>query len=89
MARPMRSEQAIFDELAALCSSKGFIHAIAFLCFRDNMVPFYDELKAEDTAHMYLIFATYSYRNDDPDWPHDACAHRFCCATTRDRFQIY
>ena len=49
----MRTEQAIFDELAVLCTSKGFIHAIAFLCARDNVVSFNEELKAEDTAHMY------------------------------------
>ena len=49
----MRTEQAIFDELAVLCTSKGFIHAIAFLYFRDNIVRFSDELKAEDMAHMF------------------------------------
>ncbi|MCY4132246.1 MAG: SEC-C metal-binding domain-containing protein [Nitrospira sp.] len=49
----MPTEQDIFDELAVLCTSKGFIHAIAFLCFRDNFVRFNDELTAEDTAHMF------------------------------------
>ena len=49
----MRTEQTIFDELATLCTSKGFIHAVAFLCARDNVVTFNDELRAEDTAHMY------------------------------------
>ena len=49
----MRTEQAIFDELAVLCTSKGFIHAIAFLCFRDNTVKFKDELEAEDMAHLF------------------------------------
>ena len=49
----MRSEQEIFNDLATLCSSKGFIHAVAAICFRDNIVGFGDELRAEDMAHMY------------------------------------
>ena len=49
----MRSEQEIFDDLEALCSSQGFIHAIVHICFRDNVVGFSDELKAEDMAQLY------------------------------------
>jgi hypothetical protein len=48
----MRSEQAIFDELATLCSSPGYIHAIAYLCFRDNMIRYSGEMKPEDMRHM-------------------------------------
>lgn len=46
----MRSEDTIFRELAALCVSKGFVHAIATICFRDTVVAFSDELKTEDMA---------------------------------------
>ena len=46
----MRSEQTIFDDLAALCISKGFIHALAHICFRDNIVGFAEELTTEDMA---------------------------------------
>ena len=49
----MRSEQAIFDELAKLCSSPGYIHAIAYLCFRDNMIRYLGEMKPEDMRHMF------------------------------------
>jgi len=49
----MRSEQAIFDELAKLCSSPGYIHAIAYLCFRDNMIRYSGEMKPEDMRHMF------------------------------------
>ena len=49
----MRSEQTIFDDLAALCISKGFIHALATICFRDNTVGFADELTAEDIAKSF------------------------------------
>jgi SEC-C motif len=49
----MRSEQEIFDDLAALCISKGYIHALATICFRDYVVGFKDELKPEDMARLY------------------------------------
>ena len=49
----MRSEQTIFNDLATLCSSKGYIHAIAGICFNDNIIKFNDELRAEDMAQMF------------------------------------
>ncbi len=49
----MRSEQAIFDELAKVCSSPGYIHAVAYLCFRDNMIRYSGEMKPEDMRHMF------------------------------------
>lgn len=49
----MRSEQEVFEELAALCSSPGYVHAIAYLCYRDNIVKFAEEMKPEDTLHQY------------------------------------
>jgi hypothetical protein len=49
----MRSEQGIFDDLAALCISKGYIHAIAAICFRDNIVGFKVELKPENMARLF------------------------------------
>lgn len=44
----MRPEQAIFDDLASLCASPGYIHAAAAICFRDNFVIFADDFKTED-----------------------------------------
>lgn len=52
-AKPMRSEQAIFDELAELCVSPGYVHAIAYLGFRDNMIQYSGEMKAEDMQHLF------------------------------------
>src|SRR6266852_2801624 len=49
----LRSEQDIFDELAALCASPGYAHATAFFCFRDNIVGYKDELKGEDYARLF------------------------------------
>ena len=49
----MRSEQTIFDDLATLCISKGYIHALAHICFRDNFIGIADELTVEDMAKNY------------------------------------
>ena len=49
----MRNEQEIFDDLARLCSSPGYVHAIALLCFRDNIVGYGKEIKAEDMRHLF------------------------------------
>lgn len=49
----MRSEQEIFDELSELCVSPGYVHAIAYLCFRDNMIRYSGEMKAEDMQHFF------------------------------------
>lgn len=49
----MRSEQDMFDDLAKLCSSPGYVHAIAYLCFRDNMVRYSEEMKPEDMRHLF------------------------------------
>jgi len=35
-----RSEQEAFNDLAKLCVSRGYVHAIAYLCFRDNMIGY-------------------------------------------------
>lgn len=48
-----RSEQDIFDELAGLCISPGYVHAAAYLCFRDNMIAYSDELKPEDMQRFF------------------------------------
>ena len=49
----MRSEQTIFDDLANLCSSPGYVHAVAYLCFRDNMIRYSGEMKPEDIQPLF------------------------------------
>ena len=49
----VRSEQEIFNGLAALCVSPGYAHAIAYLCFRDHVVSYGDALKGEDYAKLF------------------------------------
>jgi len=49
----MRSEQEIFDELASLCASPGYAHAVAYLCSRDNMIRYSGEMTADDMQHLF------------------------------------
>ena len=49
----MRSEQAIFDELAGICASSGYAHAVAYLCSRDNLIKYSGEMKAKDMQHLF------------------------------------
>jgi SEC-C motif len=51
----MRTEQEIFNDLADLCVSPGYAHAIAFFCLRDNFINYQGELKGED---FYKLFST-------------------------------
>lgn len=48
-----RTEEEIFGELAELCASPGFVHVIAYLCIRDNMIRYKDEIKPEDMSNLY------------------------------------
>lgn len=42
-----RSEAEVFAEIGELCRSPGFVHAIAYFSFRDNLIRFGDQLDAE------------------------------------------
>ena len=46
----MRSEAEVFHDLAALCRSDGYVHALAHLCFRNNIVGYAEELSVEDLS---------------------------------------
>lgn len=48
-----RTEEKIFGELAELCVSPGFVYVIAYLCIRDNMIRYKDEIKPEDMSNLY------------------------------------
>jgi len=48
-----RSEQAIFADLAAICIKPGYVHALAYLCFRDNVVTYSREVTEADMRKMF------------------------------------
>lgn len=45
---PIRDEQAVFADLSTLCRSTGYAHAVAYFCFRDNIISYADDMTAED-----------------------------------------
>jgi hypothetical protein len=53
LGQTARSEQAIFDALEELCASPGYIHVLAFLSLRDNMVSYRGHMTNEDMAASY------------------------------------
>ncbi len=49
-----RPESEIFAELRLLCTSPGYIHAVAYFCWRDNLITYTeDQLTTEDMEHQY------------------------------------
>lgn len=49
----LTAEPAKFQELAALCTLPGYVHALAGLCLRDNFVRYRHEIKTADMEHMF------------------------------------
>ena len=48
-----RTEDEIFGDLEGLCASPGYVHALAFLCFRDNYILYGDAIKSSDMSHLF------------------------------------
>ena len=54
MKKNTRRESEIFSELELLCSSPGYIHAITYFCYRDNVIKSYgEELTSDDMLNQY------------------------------------
>ena len=51
--KPIRSEDAILSELSELCTSDGYIHALAVLCFRGHTVTFLDKITPKDFEQIH------------------------------------
>lgn len=47
-----RTEREIFDDLVELCSRPGYVHAVAYLCFRDNVIRYRKDVTGDDFAKM-------------------------------------
>src|SRR5580692_1618407 len=48
-----RDEQQVFDELSQLCAAPGYIHAIAQLSLRDNVISYSGRLTVDDTRYQF------------------------------------
>ena len=53
MKKLTRKEEDVFADLAELVRSPGYIHAIAQICVRDNLIIFSDEMKSEDMSRLF------------------------------------
>lgn len=51
--RTKRAESAVFADIAELCSSPGYVHALAYICHRDNFVAYDTEMKSSDMAKLF------------------------------------
>lgn len=49
----VRTEDEVFKDLNTLCSSPGYIHALAHISFRDNFISYDGEITNEDMAASY------------------------------------
>lgn len=48
-----RSENDVFNDLSKLCEVPGYIHVIAFFCFRDNILGFNKKLDEDDVLKRF------------------------------------
>lgn len=51
----LRSEKEVFEELETLCKSSGYVHAIAYFCFRDNTIRYADEKAVDDMLQQFSM----------------------------------
>lgn len=51
--RAKRAESAVFSDLADLCSSPGYVHALAYICHRDNFIAYDTRMKSPDMAKLF------------------------------------
>lgn len=49
----VRTEQEVFADLAVLCCRPGYVHAVANLCFRDNVILYAGDMKEADISKMF------------------------------------
>lgn len=51
--KALRSEEEILADLAALCVKPGYVHALAYVCFRDNFILYSGEMMEADMRKMF------------------------------------
>jgi hypothetical protein len=49
----MRNEGEVFADLKVLCGSSGYVHALAIICFRDNIVRYSGQMDPKDMLPMF------------------------------------
>jgi hypothetical protein len=49
----MREEKIVFNELGNLCISRGYVHVIAYFCYRDFTIGYSEKLTVERISPQY------------------------------------
>ena len=49
----MRNEAEVFAELIVLCRSSGYVHSLANVCFRHNLVRYSGQMRPKDMLPMF------------------------------------
>jgi|CXWL01.1.fsa_nt_gi hypothetical protein len=49
----MRTEREVFADLTALCRRPGYVHALAYICFRDNVILHTGDMEETDIRKMF------------------------------------
>lgn len=56
VGKESRTEREIFDELEGVCRSPGYVHALAYFCFRDNTISYAEgQLKSDDVLQQFSM----------------------------------
>ncbi len=53
MKQSTRTENEVFSDLAELCCRPGYVHAVAYFCFRDNLILYAGDMKEADMSKMF------------------------------------
>lgn len=53
MDQVRRTESEVFAELSMLCASPGYLHTIAYFCFRDNTIRYGDVMTSDDVLEQF------------------------------------
>jgi hypothetical protein len=53
MKKTARSEQEVFFDLETICCRPGYVHVVAYFCFRDNVILYEGDLKKADMRKMF------------------------------------
>lgn len=48
-----RSEAEVFSDLSDICSHSGYLHVIAYFCYRDNLINFNGEMTKENVLQQF------------------------------------
>lgn len=49
----IRPEKEILSDLKTVCTSSGYVHVIAYFCFRDNIIKYNDKVSNNEISHLY------------------------------------